>query len=153
MVIRVPESVFHNSDHPGRNKDVLKKHCALPFGCQTIRTVDSKNLELPHIWHTGKEKAEAWITKGRVCVQKRVYNSSGHPTGGTGIKVMVAGATPWPGTTLFTSCLLIKPKVHVRSLKTDLGKSEQLREFFVPFLMSFSCFSLSPVCLVAKPGY
>lgn len=143
MVIRVPESVFHNSDHPGRNKDVLKKHCALPFGCQTIRTVDSKNLELPHIWHTGKEKAEAWITKGRVCVQKRVYNSSGHPTGGTGSKVMVAGAT----------CLLIKPKVHVRSLKTDLGKSEQLREFFVPFLMSFSCFSLSPVCLVAKPGY
>lgn len=61
MVIRLPESVFHNSDYPSRNKDILKRHCAPPFGCQTIRTVDCKNLELSQTWHTEKEKAKAWI--------------------------------------------------------------------------------------------
>lgn len=38
---------------PGRRKDILGPHRALPFGYQTIETVDPRKLEFPQESHAG----------------------------------------------------------------------------------------------------
>lgn len=104
---------------PIRSKGILKR-ATLPL-YSTVRLLKQ--------WSPGIscwKKAEGWYQQGRNLTLRKVFLTTSQTTLQDRLESMMGGSTPWPGMFSYdTSCLLLKPKPHLRTPGwTGLEKAE-----------------------------